>query len=161
MKLPHNPPWRSGFTLVEIFITLFILSATAAGLMNFLLLMQLTAEKNLYNSIALIAASSVLEQLKSEDVVELEDYLASGKIDFKTGDGNEAVLHLSQQNKVNFPVISGDTNKIVSISLEPVITYDNLNDSYWLKVIYSYEQPRSNRIFTSSVKFLRSNVEGM
>lgn len=155
----------SGFTLVEVIISLVILTFVAAGLMSFLISIKYAAEDNLYESTALTVALSTLEQMKSKKFGELSDSQSNSTFDLISGNGEVRSLNLNVPNIIEVPIITDGTSsnntvaKTLSLTLEPSIQPTTTNTGFWLEVKYSYDHPRSGRTRTEIVRNIRSNVQ--
>ena len=100
---------RSGLTLIEVMVSLVILTVTATAISKSLIYAQYSAENNLYESIALNTALSTLEQLKAENYNRLIEIQTNGNFDFIYGNGNSISLSLNTDNVVPIQVRANDS----------------------------------------------------
>ncbi len=155
----------SGFTLIEVIISLVILTFVALGLMSFLISIKYAAEDNLYESTALTVALSTLEQMKSKKFGELSNSQNSSTFDLISGNGEVQSLKLNEPNDIEIPIITDETSpdnsviKNLPLTLEPSIQPTTTNTGFWLEVKYSYDHPRNGRTRTEIVRNIRSNVQ--
>lgn len=155
----------SGFTLIEVIISLVILTFVATGLMSFLISIKYAAEDNLYESTALTVALSTLEQMKSKKFGELSDSQSSSTFDLVSGNGEVTSLNLNAPNILQIPIITDEASsgnaviKTLPLTLEPSIQPTTTNTGFWLEVKYSYDHPRSGRTRTEIVRNIQSDVQ--
>ena len=149
----------SGFTLVEVVISLLILAIAAAGLVSFLISIQYMAEDNLYESTALTVAISTLEQMKSMATENLENSMNSAEFELNTGVSGIQVLALEEANELSVPIVTNtETPKSVAIVLTPNIESIAGDTQFWLRVQYQYNHPRNDRTRTKVIGCIRSRV---
>lgn len=152
----------SGFTLVEIVISMLVLSFVAAGLVSFLISIQYTAEDNLYEATALTVALSTLEQMKSMITEDLEDNMNAARFDLRTGADGIQVLALREANTLSIPIVTNAQNpKSMSLVMTPDIQSIAGNTGFWLRVQYQYNHPRDDRIRTKVIGCIRSRVQSL
>lgn len=149
----------SGFTLVEVMISLLILAIAAAGLVSFLIAIQYMAEDNLYESTALTVAISTLEQMKSMTTDNLENRMNAGNFDLDTGANGIQTLTLDTTNQLSVPIVTNTDNpKSIPIVLTPSIESIAGDTGFWLRIQYQYNLPRNNRTRTEVIGCIRSRV---
>lgn len=155
----------SGFTLIEVIISLVILTFVALGLMSFLISIKYAAEDNLYESTALTVALSTLEQMKSKKFGELSSSQNNSTFDLVSGNGEITSLNLNAPNIIQIPLITDEASsdnaviKTLPLTLEPSIQPTTSNTGFWLEVKYSYDHPRNGRTRTEIVRNIRSDVQ--
>lgn len=67
----HKPSQKTGFSLVEVMISMLVLSVLALAITKTMALTKYTAEDSLYEVTALNLGLSIIEQMKSTSYVEL------------------------------------------------------------------------------------------
>ena len=156
----------SGFTLIEVIISLVILTFIAVGLMSFLISIKYAAEDNLYESTALTVALSTLEQMKSKKFGELSSSQSNSIFYLTSGNGEVTPLNLNAPNIIQIPLITDEASsdntviiKTLPLTLEPSIQPTTSNTGFWLEVKYSYDHPRNGRTRTEIVRNIRSDVQ--
>lgn len=149
----------SGFTLLEVMISLIILAVAAAGLVSLLISMQYISEDNLYKSTALTVAISTLEQMKSMTTNDLEISMSTREFDLNTGANGEQTLTLDQPNQLLVPIVTNaETPKSMPIVLTPSIMSTAGGTQFWLRVQYQYNHPKNDRTRTKVIGCIRSRV---
>ena len=150
----------SGFTLIEVVISMLVLSFIAAGLVSFLITTQYTAEDNLYKSTALSVALSTLEQMKSMDTEDLDNSVSTAAVDLTNSNGTQA-LTLGAANTLQIPIVSNNQNpRTMQLVLTPSIQSIANDTAFWLRVEYEYEHPRdANRVRTKVIGCTRGRVQ--
>ena len=150
----------SGFTLVEVVISLLVLSFAAAGLVSFLISIQYMAEDNLYESTALTVALSTLEQMKSMATDNLENSMNASVFNLNTGTSGIQTLGLGQANELSIPIVTNTVNpKSMPLVLTPSIQSIARDTGFWLRVQYQYDHPRNGRTRTKVIGCIRSRVQ--
>lgn len=142
----------SGFSLVEILISMFVLTVLALATTKTLIVSKYTAEDSLYEATALNLGLSIIEQMKSASYVVLENPpLSGGAPSFRmlVENGAEEILILDEANLLQVPIVteaSGDQTKRLPTTVIPSITDMTDGSGLWLEVRYSFEHPRSGRV---------------
>jgi prepilin-type N-terminal cleavage/methylation domain-containing protein len=147
----HNPAQNKGFSLVEVMISMFILTLLALAVTKGLTFTKYTAEDSLYEVTALNLGLSIIEQMKSTSFNELSDPpLSEGKPSFRllVDNGDEVILYLDSENVLEVPIVTeagGERAKLLSTTLIPSITEMRDGSGLWLEVRYTFDHPRSGR----------------
>ena len=155
-----NPLRRTGLTLVEVMVSLVILTILATAISKSLIYAQYSAEDNLHESIALNMALSTLEQLKAENYNRLLEIQTNGNFDFIYGNGNSINLTLNTDNVVPVPVGANDSGvqKNLELTLKPSIT-DMATNSRLIQIDYSYMDPRDRTVNSRVIRSVRGKIE--
>lgn len=150
----------SGFTLVEVIISLVVLTTAAFGITQFLIWIQYSAQDNLYESVALNMALNTLEQMKSTNVAGLETSIANQTFVLTKSASEQVTLRLGQENReISVPIVTNDDDvKNILISLTPSITTLEGDIGFLLRVEYEYRHPRNDRPRTKVLSCIRSRV---
>jgi prepilin-type N-terminal cleavage/methylation domain-containing protein len=150
----------TGFTLVEVVISLLVLSFAAAGLVSFLISIQYRAENNLYESTALTVSLSALEQMKSMTTEDLENSMNAATFNLNTGTNGIETLSLGQAKELPILIVTnGEDPKSLPLVLTPSIETIAGSTGFWLRVQYEYDHPRSGRTRTEVMGCVRSRVQ--
>ncbi len=149
----------SGFTLVEIVISLLILAFAAVGLVKFLISIQYTAEDNLYESTALTVALSTLEQMKNAAPSTLDGSIGTSTFNLDVGADQPVVLNLGEENTRSIPIITNaESPKFMDLRVTPNIQSIAGETGFWLSVQYQYDLPRNGRTQTKVMECIRSKI---
>ena len=154
----------TGFSLVEMLISMFIFTLLSVGLSKTLIYTQQVAEDNLYEATALTVASSFIEQIKSVSYAKLLDPdQTAGKdsIEMVIGNNQRFDVILGEFNDLDIPIVtdkSGITNKTLRLQVNPSITEMNSNSGFWIEILYKYEHPKTKRIRNRVLRNARSAV---
>ena len=149
----------SGFTLVEVIISLLVLSFAAAGLVSFLISIQYMAEDNLYESTALTMALSTLEQMKNAAPDTLDNSIGTSTFDLTVGTNETEELNLGVENTFSIPLVTNsESPKSMSLRVTPSIQSIAGDIGFQLSVEYQYNLPRNNRTHTKTFMCIRSRI---
>lgn len=154
----------SAFSLVEVMISMFVLTVLALATTKTLIIAKYTAEDSLYEATALNLGLSIIEQMKSASYVVLENPpLSGGDPSFRMliDNGAEVVLILDEVNELQIPIVTeagGDQTKLLPTSVIPSITNMSDGSGLWLEVRYSFEHPRSGRVRERVVRNAVTNI---
>lgn len=149
----------SGFTLVEVIISLLVLTVAALGITQFLISVQYSAEDNLYESTALNLALNALEQMKSEAAAVTDDRIKDQTFDLTVSANQAVTLNLEQANTIPAAIVSSGNNpRSIQITLTPSISHLVDKTRFLLRVEYQYEHPRNGRLRTKVLGSIQSRV---
>jgi prepilin-type N-terminal cleavage/methylation domain-containing protein len=149
----------SGFTLVEVVISLLIVAVAAAGLIKSLISIEYTAESVFRESSALNVALSTLEQIKSTTNDGLDESIITETFNLRTGNGEIKALHLGTANELSVPIVTdGENQKSLPLVLSPSIEYIGETTAVWIRVEYQYEHPKNGPL-TNVIGCIRSPVQ--
>lgn len=157
---------KTGFSLIEVMISMFVLTLLALAITKTLAHAKYTAEDSLYEATALNLGLSIVEQMKSTSYVALSNPpLAGGKPSFRmlVDSGSEEILFLDEANQLSVPIVTeagGARAKLLPTTITPSITEMTDGIGLWLEVRYSYEHPRSGltreRVVRNAITDIRS-----
>lgn len=157
----------TGFTLVEILITLGLFSILASCLMAGTLQVRRIAENTIFENTALNIATGYQEQIKSmpyDDIVEAINTEGKSLSSFLL-DGE---FHELQLNEFNYQEIiirkdpDGNPVLIMPFWIKPVIIDQNSlngNKALQIRIVYKWIGPETNRERVKVLRTLRSWVE--
>ncbi|MCH6256021.1 prepilin-type N-terminal cleavage/methylation domain-containing protein [Puniceicoccaceae bacterium K14] len=128
-KTPSKTTNRSGVTLVEIMVSMFILGVGFTGLFSGFLHTRRLAQGSIYQNTASTIAYSYLEQLKSVEFSSLDDNPIIGLM----SEGNDDSLNVSP-TPTNFTTGNNATDVVNSFTIDINNTPSNEDDDMALRV---------------------------
>lgn len=158
------PSRKYGYSLVEVIISMFVLTLLSLAFTRGLIFAKYTAENNIYESTALTVAVSTIEQMKGASIGVIENPTRSGGNDvfeMVVDSGNIRALNLGESNLIDVPLVTdseGATINTLEVNLTPSIEAMDSFNGYWLTVHYTYEHPRTKRIRAHTIRNARSTV---
>jgi type II secretory pathway pseudopilin PulG len=163
-KTTDRQATKYAFSLIEMVVSMFVLTLLSLAFVRGLIYIKYTAEDNLYEASALSVAVSTIEQMKGASISLLSTPPTSdGKEIFTltVENENEIDLILDEANTVSIPLVTdsdGNIQKTLDIEVVPSIDAMDTATGYWLSLKYSYKHPRTGRIRTAMVRNARSTV---
>jgi len=141
-------------------MSMLIASLVTVALAKSMILMQYSAEDNLYQVAALNVAETTLTQMKSASPGVLLTLANSNDQTFKVDLGIESIeLNLGQENELSVPiVIDADKPKSMTVIVNPTIDSLQNDTVLHLKVAYTFEHPRTGRVRNKFIQSMRSRV---
>jgi prepilin-type N-terminal cleavage/methylation domain-containing protein len=163
-KTDKSKQIQSGFSLVEMIVSMFVLTLLSLGFIKGLVYTKYMAEDNLYEASALSVAVSTIEQMKGASISLLSTPSTSGGKEIFTltvENSNTIDLFLDEVNTMSIPLVTdsdGNVQKYLELEVTPSIDAMDSATGYWLSLKYSYKHPRTGRIRTAMVRNARSTV---
>ncbi|MGB0371567.1 MAG: type IV pilus modification PilV family protein [Opitutales bacterium] len=164
-KIPPSSKTRgsSGFSLIEVMVSLFIFSMAAVSLSAGLLTTRKLSEENIYQSTVLTVVTGFVEQAKSLNFAELESFADgnASSMDFLVSNNTLVSLQNDQETVVQIPIdTTDDSNRVITVDLYIRLKVSDVSDyeAVQVDIMYGYAAPLSQRFICSSVSTIISDV---
>jgi type II secretory pathway pseudopilin PulG len=166
-KLRSELSRRSGLSLIEVVVSMFVLTLLALATTQALIFSKYTAEESLYEATALNLGLSIIEQMKSASYQTLENppqKKGGDSFTMLVENGVEEVLLLGEENQLKVPIVTeagGTKRKLLPTTVIPTIREMSDGNGLWLEVRYSFEHPRSGVVRESVVRNAITNIRSI
>jgi prepilin-type N-terminal cleavage/methylation domain-containing protein len=160
---------ESGFSLVEVLIALSIFSVIAAGFLSSALQARRMTQSNIYESTALIIATSYLEQVRDMEfglLMEcikdpennlLETEIDQGAADWLTANSTDWTVKsvVIDRDEYNMPKLKMKFK--IRIALTDLNVTDSL-DAIQTAVDFTWQSPDTHKWYEKSLRTVKANV---